>query len=240
MIPQRARVRQYKVPMGIEKSVLWLDAFDDDALSLRPATNFISGMDDKSGNNNNAVQAVEAEQPTYVANGLNGRPTIRWAHAGAAMGLEIAGGVAIGANVPRTLFMVLNPASGFGNSEAFGRNTGQRIDFAADRLNVRDDTRNPVSAAGTVPQNTPNIITVSNATELGADLNAFNGSTQIMTNLISAFGWDMAVPIGIGESIGFGSRSYHGDISEIILILGVLEDKLRLDYLAYLTTKWGF
>jgi len=241
MIPQRARVREYKMPMGIDKPLLWLDAFDNDALLFRPATNFISGMNDKSGNGFDAVQAVEAEQPTYVANGLNGRPTIRWVHAGAALGLFIAGGLPLGDTSPRTLFMVLNPTSGFlAGSEAFGISTGQRISFEEDFLVARDAPRLVVSADGTVPQDTPNIITISDLTKVGSEMNAFNGSTQIMTDTLSAFGYSLNFDLGIGKSLNVGSRSFHGDISEIIVYPKILEDKLRLDVLAYLTVKWGF
>jgi len=228
---------------------LWLDADDPDTLTFNGPD--ISQQSDKSGNGKNAIQAVAAEQPLFVSNGLNGRPTIRWVHAGAALGLEISGGIPIGVNASRTMFMVVNPAVGFIGSEVFGRSTGNMIDFGTfkapndfnfpNRIRFRNapSVTEEISAQGSVIYGTPHIITITQGTTLSS-LNVFNESTQILTNAFNVFVWAMNVNLGIGKSLDAGSRSYHGDISEIIIYPGVFSTKNRLRILAYLTSKWGF
>jgi len=226
--------------VGVQPT-FWLDALDTDPLNFVFNGADVALWKDKSGNGETAIQSIVLEQPEFISNGLNGRPTVRWVHAGAAMGLEISGGLPIGLNGDRTLFMVINPTSGFGNSEVFGIDTGNRIDFAGDFISIRQAPRLVDSLAGTVPQNIPTIITITDRQgSLVNDMNVYNGSTQILTNTLSAFSWAMNVNLGIGKSLNVGSRSYHGDISEIIMYPVILSTANRLRILAYLTAKWGF
>lgn len=226
-------------PTDLSGLELWLDGQDLSTFTFNGPD--VAQWDDKSGNGKNAAQTTAIEQPEFVSNGLNGLPTVRSVHAGAAMGLEISGGLPIGLNVARTLFLVINPTSGFTNSEVLGASTTQMIDFAGDFIFVRDDPRNIVSAAGTVTQDTPHIITVNDDGSLGLNLNAFNETTQILTNQLSAFGWDMAVNLGIGKDVGGNpNRSYHGDISEVILYSRLLTTEENTKVFNYLTARWGF
>lgn len=54
---------------------LWLDAEDENSITLNGTD--VSQWDDKSGNGYDLLQATSAEQPEYIASGLNGKPTIR-------------------------------------------------------------------------------------------------------------------------------------------------------------------
>jgi hypothetical protein len=53
---------------------LWLDADDFSTITLNGST--VSQWRDKSGNGRHASQADVANQPTYTANGLNGKPEL--------------------------------------------------------------------------------------------------------------------------------------------------------------------
>ena len=53
---------------------LWLDAADSNTITLNGST--VSQWNDKSGNARHVSQAAAARQPTYTANGLNGKPVL--------------------------------------------------------------------------------------------------------------------------------------------------------------------
>ena len=54
---------------------LWLDAEDTASITLNGSD--VSQWNDKSGNNRNASQATALLQPTYLATGFNGKPTLQ-------------------------------------------------------------------------------------------------------------------------------------------------------------------
>ena len=55
---------------------LWLDAADASTITLNGST--VSQWNDKSGNGRNATQATAANQPTYIANSINGKSALDW------------------------------------------------------------------------------------------------------------------------------------------------------------------
>jgi len=59
-------------PAELPNLALWLDAADASTITLNGST--VSQWNDKSGNGRNATQATAANQPTYTASGLNGKP----------------------------------------------------------------------------------------------------------------------------------------------------------------------
>lgn len=54
---------------------LWLDADDASTITLNGST--VSQWDDKSGNDRHASQGTAADQPAYVTNVYNSKPTVR-------------------------------------------------------------------------------------------------------------------------------------------------------------------
>lgn len=56
------------------QTALWLDAADASTITLNGST--VSQWRDKSGNARHVAQATAANQPTYTANGLNGKPVL--------------------------------------------------------------------------------------------------------------------------------------------------------------------
>jgi len=70
-------------------TALWLDANDSGTITLNGST--VSQWNDKSGNGRNATQATVANQPTYIAEGLNGKGIIDWD--GSNDSMEITGAI---------------------------------------------------------------------------------------------------------------------------------------------------
>ena len=114
--------RMVSAPTDLVGCLLWLDASDSDSV-IRDGSNLVSQWSDKSGNANHATQAVGANQPTYSAAGLNGRPCLDWgASPPAGMGL-VTPSITYG---PFTVFMVLNAVAGFGYPCAHWNAGGQQ------------------------------------------------------------------------------------------------------------------
>lgn len=72
----------------IKGLAIWLDAADLNTITL--SGNNVVAIADKSGNSNHAVQPVAANQPLYVANGINGKPALRGYPSGIQSKLNIA------------------------------------------------------------------------------------------------------------------------------------------------------
>jgi len=92
--------------------VYWLDAADAATISLGVG-NAIAQVNDRSGSNNHAAQAVSIRQPTLLAAQINGLPTIHVAGASGAAGqiMNLANPVDYTGGF--TLFFVGRCASGF-------------------------------------------------------------------------------------------------------------------------------
>ena len=67
--------RKLWTPAALGSSLaLWLDANDASTITLNGST--VSQWRDKSGNARHVAQSTAANQPTYTANGLNGKPVL--------------------------------------------------------------------------------------------------------------------------------------------------------------------
>ena len=67
--------KQLWTPAALGSSLaLWLDADDFSTITLNGST--VSQWGDKSGNGRHASQGTAVNQPTYTANGLNGKPVL--------------------------------------------------------------------------------------------------------------------------------------------------------------------
>ena len=64
------------VPLTISSCILFLD--NDPTSMTLSGSNKVSQWSDKSGNNNHFTQGTGANQPTFVANGINGQNGVKW------------------------------------------------------------------------------------------------------------------------------------------------------------------
>jgi len=223
-------------PTDITGCELWLDASDASTIILNGSD--VSQWNDKSIEGHSAIQATPADQPAFVSSGLNSFPTIRFPHSGSGKGMTISGGLSIGANVDRTIFLVVNPAAGFLNNEVFGAGTGQMLDFGTNFVNNRLQVRNSssiISNVNSVTFGSPHIIIVNDAAS--GNMNAWNDGVLIISNQTRHFNWNMAVDLGVGWAL-FDGREYNGDISEIIVYNKKLDNTERVRVETYLNDKW--
>lgn len=68
-------------PSNLSGLAIWLDAQDITTFT-KNGSNLVSQWNDKSGNNNHAVQATGVRQPLYVQTGINSRPAVEGRHDG--------------------------------------------------------------------------------------------------------------------------------------------------------------
>jgi hypothetical protein len=225
----------------IPSLALWLDASDLATLTFNGSN--ISAWTDKSATHFIATQPTAIDQPLYVANGFNNLPTLSFPQLGSTQGFTITGGIPIGTNADRTLFLVINENAGRFNSEVIGASTGDMVDLGTfnrnQRLRCRSNVAGDVnvySATNSVTYGIPHVITVTDDAANG--LNAWIDSVQILTGATRAFNWDMALNLGIAWS-SFNNREFGGDLSELI-VCGKLSTGTREKQEGALFRKWGF
>jgi hypothetical protein len=95
--------RVIQAPTEIHDCALWLDATDLATVTMDGA-GLVSQWADKSGNNKHAVQALDANKPTYSPTGLNGRACMDWGNGSVATRVMTTPAITIGLF---TAFMVL-------------------------------------------------------------------------------------------------------------------------------------
>jgi prepilin-type N-terminal cleavage/methylation domain-containing protein len=226
---------------------LWLDADATDTIT-KDGSNKVSQWNDRSGNENHATQWTSNEQPTYLSEGINYKPTLRFD--GNSDWLA-ANGVADTFNSDFTMYLVSELASWF---------TLIPVEVAAQRsaadgtAGVKSPQYNTNGTAVSIVwnlQNTsddndwrevPLIYEMStNYTELTSSFR-FNGSANTR--------WDRTVTqpstvdlFSIGQEfdgvpLSVPSNFYRGDISEVIIYNKILTASEKNKVNAYLGKKW--
>jgi hypothetical protein len=66
------------IPLTISNCILFLD--NNPAFITMSGSNKVSEWRDRSGNSNDFIQGTGSNQPTFVANGINGQNGIRWSN----------------------------------------------------------------------------------------------------------------------------------------------------------------
>lgn len=213
---------------------LWLDAEDTASVILNGAT--VSQWSDKSGNGRNATQATGANQPTYTAAGLSGRPVLTFNGTTNSMPVDLS----FVAGTSYSVSAVFARSSTKTNNWIIGGNTA----LSNRQLLVGWSTNATFSYAQyandvlvTVPgytTTTPLIATLGLDTAVGRsaylDGTLGNSSTN-KTAMISNTG-------GVLGTWTAGSF-YQGYIAEIVIATGALSSNDREKMEGYLAWKWG-
>lgn len=97
--------RSIASPLDLAGCVLWLDSTNSASIT-RDGSNKVSQWSDLSGAGNHPVQAVGANQPTYVASAVAGMPAVQFFNAGGGTWLESATGAVTGSSA-HTMFVVV-------------------------------------------------------------------------------------------------------------------------------------
>ena len=203
---------------------LWLDADDSSTITLNGSN--VAQWDDKSGNDRHATQPTAASQPTYLATGFNGKPTLTWDGTDDAMLLSMS--------LPETdlnLFAVAD------------LNAVAQNDYILDIGSVRRTfaTSGQIFAGSWNPA-------AASITTGGQRIYGFTtGPTnQIVYSDGTAVSTLAAVPAALVDgAVGLGNRFLGtafgpvGDMSELVFVSGTLSDTDRQKLEGYLAWKWG-
>jgi hypothetical protein len=224
---------------GNISTALWLDANDASTITLNGST--VSQWRDKSGNNRHASQATVANQPTYTANGLNGKSVVTFDGVNDLMSLSspYISSSGISSIAVLRLSNVTGGTQIYEGINIIGSWVGDFIqDFS---LGVRQSSvsvyaekggGHTEARAGTVSVN-ENIIVYGHASSLNTAASLNGGNLSLAGTARN----DLRV-FGIGKDPDNGSFFYFGIAAEIVLINGVLStDRQKLE--GYLAWKWG-
>jgi hypothetical protein len=217
---------------------LWLDAADADTFTFGTGTE-VTQWRDKSGNSNDANAGATKRPELNATLGPNSRPAVSFNRDQ----LTIAG-LGIAENTPRTALLVMEYFTSTGSMEIFGIGTTSMVDFGStnggQRLRLRYNSAGVdlYSAAGSVPLNTPHLITVIGTTGLNQTF-AENNGVNIITSTQTGFQYSLTGNVGVGGAF-FSGREYVGNLAEVLVYdraLGATE----LDWLGgYVQDKYGF
>jgi len=228
-------------PRQIPNQHLMLDAADARTI-IKDGSGKVSQWLDKSGLNNHAIQADTAKQPTYVTNGINGKPALQ--SDGNDRILNFNHPITVGD--PFTIFMVLKA-----DVITADTTTGSALNVA---MAFGDATSGESVFAIRQTRTTPDILR-STAYNGGAIFNSGNDNTVLSTTLYdgtnvetykngSLVDSDIAISVGMEITGGYlfndntsGQRSFLGWISDVLIYAGALSDEQRSQVEQFLIQK---
>lgn len=235
-------------PSDIANLQLWLDADAFDTI-IKDGSDKVSQWNDKSGNTNNAVQATGADQPTWIDNVVNNKPSLDFDGSTDMMLVSSFDGFMSGDDEISTVFVVFqHDVTSLDYIWAFGKGTSDNPVYGgritnSDKYEIvkRDDIGTVKSVLGTTTISTATtyiatqIIDVGGLTadtHINGDADVIDGDIDVGTTTIDELGigaLPLAVPI----------LFWDGKISEIIIYNRTLSATEFAAIENYLSTKWG-
>lgn len=233
-------------PAKLPNLALWLDAADSSTITLNGST--VSQWRDKSGNGRHASQNTAANQPTYTANGLNGKPVVTFDGSNDFMAFQTAFGTVTEFNA---VIVWRTDASGVGNFDYL-----YQIGDGSNALSL--NAASPTAGSfngnyyGLTSATTPsaldfNTAAVFNAAAItshrigtGTTHNLWvNGSARTVPSWPSSLNVDSSNS-GLGRFINNNAHFLQGYIAEIVFVtnsaLSTADRQLLEGYLAW---KWA-
>jgi len=225
--------------------LLWLDADDSESFVLTGSD--VDLWNDKSGNNNDAVQEVSSNKPAKVNGVQNGKPVVRFDGSDDNMALS---DLLIPNNVT-AFFVTRNSEQSSGGSahrsvlaseddpyQANGKGYGfgySRSDVDGFRVALGDGTENDlVTSSKTSTENMEIVSFIKN----GANAEIWRNQVSDVTGTLTRTS-DFSTGYRLGADINSSERFYDGDVAEIIIYDRVLSDAEKLQVESYLEDKWG-
>jgi len=223
---------------------LWLDAAD--ASTITESGGAVSQWDDKSGNGRNVVQASSANQPTYDATGLNGKPTLSFDGTNDSLKnatYEPSGAVSVFVVLNRTenKGVVVNIKRSDGIFEISGKfDSSYKTVTLTAKGNVNPSFGFDVAGDGVDENNILGIQHDGGANATGNFTGHWNGIEQTIVNS-GALGFVSETGFSIGGRPvqNISAAYYSGSISEIIFINNTTSTTDRQLIEGYLAHKWG-
>lgn len=205
------------------RPLIWLDASDVSTISVSTG---VSEWRDKSGNGLHVSQATTANQPSFVANGINGIPAIDW------------GTAANSKSLTRSSLSGYSPARYYGVCDYDGSNppTGYST-IVSHNYTFQSDILQLVSS--TTEWWTPS----TNKTFLnGAETSSATALPTVMSPFV--FGTDQApsssrTDLYVGSDRALSSRSWLGKIGEILALSATPNSREKALIEGYLAWRWG-
>jgi hypothetical protein len=245
-------------PAQLTGLALWLDAADSSTITLNGST--VSQWDDKSGNGRNASQATASFQPTYLATGFNGRPTLRTDGSDAMelgvtslgrnvsgmtcalVGLHPAGQTFISNATEIFINSGVNSATRFATSPNPSTSTNNRYAIAGRRLDS-DSYATVASTTDSLANRGNPWIRVAQRAYSDGVANHWTNGTQDMTNEVvtgqTAGNTSDTDSLRTVLFAGVAALPNGSQLSEIVLTHSTMtnDDRQRLE--GYLAWKWG-
>lgn len=234
---------------------LWLDAADASTITLNGST--VSQWNDKSGNGRNVSQATAANQPTFTASGLNGKPVLTFdgadwlfnANPGALI-RNVAGGTVAGVvNYTNATIQRIPIATMIGTGAGVRLAAGLQAAGTTNILSRRLDAEAGASSVASPPAytNGTNLIQVGvarySAGALDQFVNGVAGGTGTFPSSGNSSDTDSATLVIGGTSTDDGvtlnGNQMLGFVGEVVYTNTALSatDRQRLE--GYFAWKWG-
>lgn len=226
----RTRTSSASSPL-IFAPLLWLDGQDVNATGSNPSDGTaIASWKDKSGNGNNYTQATGANQPAFLTNGINGKPSVYFS--GSPKGML---GSVISTNL-HTVFIVCKADSVGTDQYVWFNGAGDGYGYWIDGSSKRT-----ILLGGILGKDDGNQTTNEEIISFDWDGSTahfwMNGiSETISTPTVAASAPSTRSQIGFNG--GSGTGNYPGKIGEIIVYNRALTTSERQQVEAYLSNKW--
>lgn len=238
------KTRTYFVPTNITNCHLWLDGGDKS--SITHVSGDVSQWNDKSGQNNHAVQTVTPDKPMTNVNTLNSRNVVTFA------GSEYL-------SIPYTaelnptefsVFVVVNSSDVEGNTQGVVSNLQNDGDtdggFDIDIGDVRNvsfrASNGSANSAVIVNANSPPAVDtyyLVNANITGTTPDLFINGIQQTDTETGSINYDSNTPFIIGRMAVSGGDGLQGNIAEVIVYNRKLTPTERQQVEDYLNYKWS-
>jgi len=221
------------------RPVAWFDASDVSTITVATG---VSQWSDKSGFGRHATQSTGANQPSFVANGLNTYATVSWG-TGGSQSLKTPS-FTIGTISSVFVVMKKNVLYPFNDSYLWGSTlstaSNLRLTTCHNVYVLRSDSRAYVDG-GTVLRSSSNVYIANVWNILQFTVNGSSNSQIVQNGTIvgigNASGNNWTNGLSIGAASGTGNASV--DYAEFILFSTALADCDRQRVEGYLAWKWG-
>jgi hypothetical protein len=213
---------------------LWLDAADASTITLNGST--VSQWNDKSVNGRNASQATAANQPTYTAVGLGGKPVVTFDGADDRL---VTASTTLGITNSASLIVVAQtssrspPEQGVVGSDSLTNRFGLFI------TGTNAMRWNPISGTSTIEATSVTGAQILVGTAQSGNSALFRNGASIATGTAATVTM-VSTPFNIGNMLpGTTLPHFSGPIAEVLVLPSSLSTADRQLLEGYLAWKWS-
>lgn len=199
----------------------------------------VTNWTDQSGNSL-SMTGAGTQVPEYISGFVNGHGAMQFVQSNFER-LNLSSTISsIGASDNRTFLYVFKFTADLNNCEIMGTTTGESVDYGTfsvtnDRLRLRNLTNNAFSAINSVTQDAWHVGILRKS---GTAVNAWNDNTSIISTTGAHLDWAVTNGFDLGAA-NFNTRSFQGEISELIIYSTAINSAQRIILNNYLAAKYG-